>query len=67
MHAFIHASIHAFMHASMHVSMGRGVVGLGGGVKGGRVEGGWRAREIVGGFKLRWLYPSTTTNKHSKY
>ena len=47
--------------------VGMGVVGLGGGVKGGRVGGGWRAREIVGGFKLRWLYPSTTTNKHSKY
>ena len=39
----------------MEVGVWRWVVGLGGGVKGGRVEGGWRAREIVGGFKLRWL------------
>ena len=46
--------------------VGRGVVGLGGGVKGGRVEGGWRAKEIVGGFKLRWLFLSTTTNNHLK-
>ena len=47
--------------------MGKGVVGLGGGVKGGRVEGGRRAREIVGGFKLRWLFLSTTTNNHLTY